>query len=112
MARLVSRAMGYSMYWSGVMLRCSSVVYWSFVVLWSLVVDWSSMVRSGFVVSWSCVMSRSCMVNRSCVVSWSIVMDWSCVFFMGSNTMLMSKLKRALVVFRSFVMGWFAFLLS
>ena len=112
MARLVSRAMGYSMYWSGVMLRSGSVVHWSFVVLRSFMVDWSSMMRSCFVVSWSSVVSRSCMVNRSCVVSWSFMVDWSCVFFMFSFTMLMSKLKRALVVFRSFVMGWFAFLLS
>ena len=54
--------MGDSVYWSGMMLRCGSVVHWSFVVLWSLVVDWSSMVRSSFVVDWSSMVNRSLMM--------------------------------------------------
>ena len=125
MARLVSRVMGDSVYWSGVMLRCcvvgwSSVMGGSLVVDWSLMVDWGSMMRSSFVVSWCCVVSRCFMVDWGCVVgsfvmNWSgvvgrsFVMGWSFVLFMGSFAVSMSFLKRALV---GLVMGWFAALFS
>ena len=117
MARLVSRAMGDCVYWSDMRLRCS-MMYWSSVMCWSLVVDWGSMMRSGFVMNGGCVVGRCCVVGRSCVMGWSFVVSWSImvgrsrVFFMGSDTMSMSFLKRALVVSRCLVMSWFALLFS
>ena len=99
------------MYWSDMRLRCS-MVNWSSVMCWSLVVGWGSMMRSGFVMNGGCVVGRSCVMGWSFVVSWSIMVGRSRVFFMGSDTMSMSFLKRALVVSRCLVMSWFALLFS
>ena len=61
-----------------------------------------------FVMSWGCVV-RSLVMSWSSVMCWGFVMGWSFVLFMGSDTVSMSFLKRALM---GLVMGWLAVLLS